>query len=449
MVLDIADAYSGAASAAAGVGLAPLFALESETRLLGLALSVPVLALLLLVSLRMELRGRSAGLKLQDAHAAWALAELPSPVQALSRGVRYLAAVVMRAGPVPRHVAFIMDGNRRWAKQLGVKTLNGHTAGYEAMCGILEHCKDLGVEVVTVYAFSIENFKRDQAEVDYIMDLAMRKFEDAVSETGDLFKHKVRVRVLGDLTLLPRSVREASARITFATAKNTGPICNICLSYTSRQEIAATVRSVVEGVREGVLEADDCDVALLSRAMYTADLPTPELLVRTSGETRLSDFMLWQCASAHLAFTPVLWPSFSWWQLMKILLDYQRHYPALAARRAHHEQLQASTDLQRQLVVLQAEKEEEEASGAAGGAKRRRKQQQQQRQQQRIVEEEEGKDGLAGQETQQIEAAGSVAKRQLQRQERVEGFLQKLAETRQTSLKALLLQEVEKQSRVQ
>jgi hypothetical protein len=206
MVLDIADAYSGAASAAAGVGLAPLFALESETRLLGLALSVPVLALLLLVSLRMELRGRSAGLKLQDAHAAWALAELPSPVQALSRGVRYLAAVVMRAGPVPRHVAFIMDGNRRWAKQLGVKTLNGHTAGYEAMCGILEHCKDLGVEVVTVYAFSIENFKRDQAEVDYIMDLAMRKFEDAVSETGDLFKHKVRVRPHATASLSPRGL---------------------------------------------------------------------------------------------------------------------------------------------------------------------------------------------------------------------------------------------------
>ena len=391
---------------AVSMGLDPPFVFQSETRLFGLVLSVPVLALLLFVSLRIELR-RRGGIKMQAPRALWTAFELPNPCDALMSRVRYLAAVVMRAGPVPRHVAFIMDGNRRWAKQLGVKTLKGHTAGYEAMCGILEHCKDLGVEVVTVYAFSIENFKRDQAEVDYIMDLAMRKFEDAVSETGDLFKHRVRVRVLGDLTLLPRSVREASARITFATAKNDGPICNICLSYTSRQEMAATVRSVVDGVRDGLLEVDDCDVSLLSRAMYTADLPTPELLVRTSGETRLSDFMLWQCASAHLAFTPVLWPSFSWWQLMKILLDFQRHYPTMRARHLHHEQLQGSIDLKRQLAALSCQE------AAAGIAKGRRKQRQQQRDQQ------------------QQELAA-------QRQDRIEKFLRNLAKRRQDSLRALL-----------
>ena len=390
-----------------GMGLDPPFVVQSETRLLGLVLSVPVLALLLFVSLRIELRKRG-GVKMPAPRALWTAFELPNPCQALMCRVRHLAAVVMRAGPVPRHVAFIMDGNRRWAKQLGVKTLKGHTAGYEAMCGILEHCKDLGVEVVTVYAFSIENFKRDQAEVDYIMDLAMRKFEDAVSETGDLFKHRVRVRVLGDLTLLPRSVREASARITFATAKNDGPICNICLSYTSRQEIAATVRSVVDGVRDGLLEVDDCDVSLLSRAMYTADLPTPELLVRTSGETRLSDFMLWQCASAHLAFTPVLWPSFSCWQLMKILLDFQRHYPTLRARHLHHEQLQDSIDLQRQLAALSCQ---EAAAGIAKG-RRKQRQQQQREQQQRELDE--------------------------QRRDRIEKFLRNLAKTREDALRALL-----------
>ena len=220
MVLDIADAYSGAASAAAGVGLAPLFALESETRLLGLALSVPVLALLLLVSLRMELRGRSAGLKLQDAHAAWALAELPSPVQALSRGVRYLAAVVMRAGPVPRHVAFIMDGNRRWAKQLGVKTLNGHTAGYEAMCGILEHCKDLGVEVVTVYAFSIENFKRTSREVDDIMALSKAKLHGMAAEESIIQQQGIRVRIVGDLSRVSASLRAEMQNVMRATQTN-------------------------------------------------------------------------------------------------------------------------------------------------------------------------------------------------------------------------------------
>ena len=258
---------------AVGMGLDPSFVLQSETRLLGLALSVPLLALLLFVSLRIELRRSGGAAKKEVQGAPWTRIELPNPVQILLHKMRYVAAVIMRAGPVPRHVAFIMDGNRRWAKQLGVKTLKGHTAGYDAMCGILEHCKDLGVEVVTVYAFSIENFKRDQAEVDYIMDLAMRKFEDAVSETGDLFKHRVRVRVLGDLTLLPRSVREASARITFATAKNDGPICNICLSYTSRQEIAATVGSLVEGVQEGLLQVDDCD-CVAQRQQDTCNLTT-------------------------------------------------------------------------------------------------------------------------------------------------------------------------------
>ena len=213
------------------------FVLESDPKLLGLALSVPLLALLLLVSLRIELHTglhkRLFSLKAQAATAAWS-ARRSEDLGALHRGARYLGATVMRAGPVPRHVAFIMDGNRRWAKTNGLKTHSGHTAGYEAMCAVLEHCKDLGVEVVTVYAFSIENFKRDPAEVNYLMDLAMRKFEDAVSETGDLFKHRVRVRILGNLNLLPETVRKASARITFATEKNTGPICNICFSYTSR-----------------------------------------------------------------------------------------------------------------------------------------------------------------------------------------------------------------------
>ena len=304
---------------------------------LGVWLAVPLLAVLLLVSLRMQLRS-GAALK---AGAASQFADL---LEAGHVRVRRLAAGVMRTGPVPRHVAFIMDGNRRWAKELGVKTLKGHNAGYEAMCGILEHCKDLGVEVVTVYAFSIENFKRSQEEVNHLMELAMAKFEDAILETGDLHKHRVRVRVLGDLSLLPKSVQEASARVTFSTAKNDGPICNICLSYTSQEEMAATVRSLVEGVERGELEPEDLDVELIGRAMYTADLPTPDLLVRTSGETRLSDFMLWQCATAQLAFTPVLWPSFSWWQLMKILLDFQRHYGAMMQRRAHHAEAQAKLD---------------------------------------------------------------------------------------------------------
>lgn len=286
------------------------------------------------------------------------------------------------------------------------------------MCAVLEHCKDLGVEVVTVYAFSIENFKRDPAEVNYLMDLAMRKFEDAVSETGDLFKHRVRVRILGDLNLLPETVRKASARITFATEKNTGPICNICFSYTSREEISSCVGSVVDGVRRGELLAEDCDVELLNHAMYTADLPTPELLVRTSGETRLSDFMLWQCATSHLAFTPVLWPSFSWWQLMKILLEYQRHFPQLAARREHHNSIQADFDLQRHVEGVRRTKSAEVAQKRKGGG--------------RVKRQERGEKGEAGDE------AAALAAVVAGRRERVEAFLSKLEASRQSALRGFL-----------
>ena len=261
----------------------------------------------------------------------------------LSRWQRLLISV-LKGGPVPRHIAFIMDGNRRYARERGMEVAEGHRMGYSKLEEALRWCAELGVSAVTVYAFSIENFKRSQEEVNHLMELAMAKFEDAILETGDLHKHRVRVRVLGDLSLLPKSVQEASARVTFSTAKNDGPICNICLSYTSQEEMAATVRSLVEGVERGELEPEDLDVELIGRAMYTADLPTPDLLVRTSGETRLSDFMLWQCATAQLAFTPVLWPSFSWWQLMKILLDFQRHYGAMMQRRAHHAEAQAKLD---------------------------------------------------------------------------------------------------------
>jgi hypothetical protein len=180
-VLDIADTYTWGKSRLelaaddyhqrtlpwfhAGLGGADpdwSFALASDPKLLGLALSVPLLALLLLVSLRIELQKGLFSPKAQVVTAAWS-ARRSEGLSTLHRAARYLAATVMRAGPVPRHVAFIMDGNRRWAKTNGLKTHSGHTAGYEAMCAVLEHCKDLGVEVVTVYAFSIENFKRDPA----------------------------------------------------------------------------------------------------------------------------------------------------------------------------------------------------------------------------------------------------------------------------------------------
>ena len=189
--------------------------------------------------------------------------------QAVTCGLYKVAVAVMRTGPVPRHIGFIMDGNRRWAKQHGLQTLEGHNLGYRSMVNVLEHCKELGVEVVTVYAFSIENFKRSQTEVNYLMELAMGKFEEAVSRQGELHRHRVRVRVLGDLSLLSGAVQQACARVMRATSENDGPLLNVCLSYTSREEIGSTVAALVDGVRRGELEADDLDVSLIGRCLYT------------------------------------------------------------------------------------------------------------------------------------------------------------------------------------
>ncbi|TPX68249.1 hypothetical protein SpCBS45565_g03307 [Spizellomyces sp. 'palustris'] len=241
---------------------------------------------------------------------------------------------LLRIGPIPKHVGFIMDGNRRYAKKLGVQTRVGHVVGSKSLEKTLEWCLDLGINVVTVYAFSIENFKRPREEVDVLMDLACRKFEEFSKHSTFVSKHSIRIRVLGDKSLLPPHVLEAARQAEAATRHHTRAVLNICCPYTSRHEMAESVALAVRGVKEGHLKVDDIDEHLLDRLMQTGEDPELDILMRTSGEKRLSDFLLWQVTKhCQVHFLDVLWPEFSFWNMLPVLLSYQANYTRRQAAR--------------------------------------------------------------------------------------------------------------------
>ena len=218
---------------------------------------------------------------------------------------------------LPRHVAIIMDGNGRWARRRHLPRVAGHRAGIEAVRDSVETSARLGLEVLTLYAFSQENWKRPRAEVEFLMEL-LREYTK--KELRTLLRNNVRFRVLGRMHELAPSV-QADLRETIASTEgNSGLIFNIALSYGGRGEIVDAVRALV---RDGV-PAESIDEAALARRLYTADLPDPDLLIRTSGEMRVSNFLLWQIAYAELWVTPVLWPDFRRRHLFEALEYYQR-----------------------------------------------------------------------------------------------------------------------------
>lgn len=242
-------------------------------------------------------------------------------------------------GPVPRHVAFIMDGNRRWARKGGMEPHEGHPRGGEKLIESLQWCLDAGVDIVTVYAFSIENFKRPQREIDEIMDLAEDKFKAMLQRSDVIQENQVCVRVLGNLDLVPVSLRTMMSRAMADTCKYTaGPTLNICFSYTSRFDIANSISSLIDLCDQGQLEPADISDHTITACLSTgyargadAQSPFPELLIRTSGETRLSDFLLWESSHSVLSFCDVLWPDLKAWDFVKILLDYQTQARGRAA----------------------------------------------------------------------------------------------------------------------
>ena len=209
---------------------------------------------------------------------------------------------------VPQHVAMIMDGNGRWAKQRGMARVQGHNAGMKALKEIVKHSDVLGVKYLTVYAFSTENWKRPEDEVSGIFKLLVLYVK---SEIAELNANNVRVNILGDWSIIPEASREAVRTALATTEKNTGLVFNIALNYGGRAEILRAARAAAEKVRDGVIDAQDIDEEIFSEGLYTAGMPDPDLIIRTGGEYRLSNFLTWQSAYSELVVTPVYWPDFT------------------------------------------------------------------------------------------------------------------------------------------
>jgi len=218
-----------------------------------------------------------------------------------------LKAEIEREGKLPRHVAIIMDGNGRWAKARHLPRLAGHRAGVEPVRESVRACAELGIEVLTLYAFSSENWSRPKAEVHGLMQVLK---ETLRSEQEELNSNRVRLRTIGRIEDLPADVQRQIDETSRALEHNDGLILNLALSYGGRPEIVQAVRRIAEAVRAQQLDPASIDERLFSRFLYTADLPDPDLLIRTSGEYRVSNFLLWQIAYAELWVTSVAWPEF-------------------------------------------------------------------------------------------------------------------------------------------
>lgn len=222
---------------------------------------------------------------------------------------------------LPRHIAVIMDGNGRWAKSRALARVLGHRRGMESVRTVVRTCRNLGIEVLSLYAFSAENWRRPDAEVKALMSLLKRYIR---SEIDELHENKIKVSAIGDLQKIPpdvmRFIREAVER----TKNNDGMVLNVALSYGSRDEIIRAVTAIADKVRQNLLAPDEINEKIFCEHLYTAGLPDPDLLIRTSGELRISNFFLWQIAYTEIYVTDVLWPDFREEDLYKALDDYQK-----------------------------------------------------------------------------------------------------------------------------
>lgn len=221
---------------------------------------------------------------------------------------------------MPQHVAIIMDGNGRWAKKQGLARMFGHKQGVEVVHNITEAAAELGLRYMTLYTFSTENWNRPKEEVDALMTLLV---DTIAKETPTLMKNNVRLLTIGDLDRLPEAAHKKFLGCIEQTAANTGLSLVIALSYSSRWEITNAVRKAVEAAQKGTTRPEDVNEELVSDLMTTKNMPDPDLLIRTSGELRISNFLLWQLAYSELYFTDCLWPEFTVEQFYKAIVDYQ------------------------------------------------------------------------------------------------------------------------------
>lgn len=242
---------------------------------------------------------------------------------------RYITATVSPAGilpeketppeHLPQHVAIIMDGNGRWAQQRGLPRSAGHAAGTEALRDIIRASDDWGIKALSLYAFSTENWARSKEEVSALMSLLLKYFN---SEIDELDEKNVRILILGDINGLPDAQREAVQNAMDRTKDNTGLMLNIALNYGGRAELTRAARLLAEDVSAGTIKPEDIDEAAVENKLYTAGIPAVDLLIRTSGEVRTSNFLPWQLAYAEMIFDPVLWPDYNRAHYMKNLRQF-------------------------------------------------------------------------------------------------------------------------------
>jgi len=238
----------------------------------------------------------------------------------LLRAARQPLPPALDAARLPAHVAVIMDGNGRWARRRGLPRVMGHRAGVEALKRTLRLCSDWGIGALTAYAFSTENWNRPGEEVSFLMALFERVLQ---RELEGLERERVRIRFLGDLAPLPPGLQQLIAEATARTQANEGIRFNVCTNYGGRAELVAAARRLAERVARGELDPAAIDEAAFAEGLHTAGERDPDLLIRTSGEQRISNFLLWQLAYAELHITDVLWPDFDEAALLAALVDYQ------------------------------------------------------------------------------------------------------------------------------
>lgn len=219
---------------------------------------------------------------------------------------------------IPRHIAIIMDGNGRWAKERGKERSFGHQAGVDTVRRITSECVRLGVKFLTLYTFSTENWSRPETEIAALMGLVLSSLEDEI-----FMKNNVRFQVVGDIERLPQSVQDKLRETMEHTARNTAMTMVVALSYSSRWELTRAAQSIARDVKEGTLQPEDITEELMSQRLETAFMPDPELLIRTGGELRISNYMLWQIAYSELYFCDTYWPDFNEVDLHQAIASYQ------------------------------------------------------------------------------------------------------------------------------
>lgn len=222
---------------------------------------------------------------------------------------------------LPRHIAVIMDGNGRWAKNKGAARIFGHRNAIQAVKDVTEGCGELGIKYLTLYAFSTENWGRPKEEVDALMELLVNTLQKEIST---LHENQVKLRTIGDVTHLPKDCQNNLAQAIEATRNNSGLIMQLALNYSGRWEIVEAAKKLAEEAKKGLIQPEEIDEHYFSEHLKTAGIPDPELLIRTSGELRVSNFLLWQIAYTEIFITPTLWPDFRKEHLYEAICAYQK-----------------------------------------------------------------------------------------------------------------------------